>query len=188
MRRAAVDQRVAAGGAEVDLDEHIRRDAGEGRQQVVLQAHARQAEEVALQAFGDHRRHAQQGDDLARLLCHGAVDGLEDIALARSALHASAQQVARDQQPGERRGAHRQQRGNHAPGKAEDRARGERKNPRRDEEQERHGIHRGEDQQRHHRIHALERVLEARPPFVRDQHCGGDQQQHQESAREPMQA
>src|SRR5207253_473566 len=49
VERTAVGECAAAGGAEVDLDQDVGRDAGERRQHVVLEPHARDAEEIALQ-------------------------------------------------------------------------------------------------------------------------------------------
>src|SRR5436190_1043780 len=169
---AAPSECVAAGGAEPDLDDKVGQHAEHGGEQVVPQPHACQAKEITLQAARHGRRHAKEQHNLFRLLRHGVIDRFEGLAAPCRALDPAAQHVARERPADERRERYGKLRRQQAAGEAEERAGGERKDPCRQQQEQRGCVGGAENEQRLDRMHLLDRVLEARPPFLGYQHCG----------------
>src|SRR4051812_39798471 len=172
---AAPGECVPAGGAEPNLDYKVGQHAEHGGEQVIPQPHACQAEEITLETARHGRRHAKEQNNLFRLLRHGAIDRLEGLAAPCRALDPASQHVARERPAGERGERYGELRRQQATGEAEERAGGQRKDPCRQQEEQRGRVGSAEDEQRLDRMHALDRVLEARPPLLGYQHCGGDE-------------
>src|SRR3954462_13557729 len=163
---AAPGEYVPAGGGQPDLDYKVGQHAEHSGEQVVAEPHACQTEEIALQAAGHGRRHAKEQHNLFRLLRHGVIDRLEGLAAPCRALDPAAQRIARERPARERRERNAKLRRQQACGETEERSGGERKNPCRQQEEQRRCVGGREDEQRLDRMHLLDRVLEARPPFL----------------------